>query len=198
MGRGVIEPEAFESGRALLEVVSAEDYVGVSKAGVPFEKLNIEYKVVSYEEQEEDDGEWIGETFTDGGYYKQGKDGTFGIPLRGKLPNTIESLKGEEYFTAIKSGKKTFEPEHLLGDRLRAQVEISEKGYSSIVWNTISPAKKPRTSKKAEKVKAEKDLEEQNAQDLEAAELSAEEEAQMNEAIPSSKGKKSKKGSDAA
>ena len=67
MGRGVVDPEAFESGRALLEVVSAEDYTGVSNAGVAFEKVNIGYKVVSYEEQDDDDGEWVGDTFTDGG-----------------------------------------------------------------------------------------------------------------------------------
>jgi|SRR5215207_3136142 len=193
MGRGVIDPEAFESGRALLEVVSAEDYTGVSNAGVAFEKVNIEYKVVSYEEQDDDDGEWVGDTFTDGGYYKQGKDGSFGVPLRGKLPNIIEAVMGEGYFAAIKSGKKTFEPEDLVGSRMRAQVEVSEKGYSSVVWNTISPAKKSRASRKS--AKEQKDLEKEIAGDLKEAEISAEDEALMNEAIPSSKGKK---GSDAA
>jgi hypothetical protein len=162
-GREYVEPVAFESMRALVEIAAAEDYLGTTQAGERFEKANFDYKVVSYEEQDEDDGEWIGEVFTDGAYYKNG-----GVPPRGKLPNTIIAAKGEKYFDDLKAGRITFEPEHLVGCRLRAQVEISEKGYSTLVWNTIGPEKKPRASRKAKK--AAEALEEQNAKDLQAAE----------------------------
>jgi hypothetical protein len=102
MGREYVEPETFESMRALLEVIDGEDYAGTSKAGDSFEKANFTWKVIEYEEQSDDDGEWVGETFTDGAYYKNG-----GVPPRGKLPNLVEALKGEEYFEDLKRGKVT-------------------------------------------------------------------------------------------
>lgn len=164
MGREYVEPVAFESMRALLEIVGAEDYTGVnSKTGDKFEKANFEYKIVSYEEQDEDDGEWIDEKFVDGCYYKNG-----GVPPRGKLPNTIIAVKGEKYFSDLKTGQITFDPEDLLDGRLRAQVEVNDAGYSVLVWNTIGPEKKPRASRKAKKAQVE--TEEQNAEDLKEAE----------------------------
>jgi hypothetical protein len=174
MGRAYIEPEVFESGRALLEVVSAEDFAGEVKkgpeTGKKFEKVNLELEVISYEEQDDDGGKWIGETFSDGAYYKANKAGQFGVPPTGKLPEYIKAIEGEEHFAAIKSGRVTFEPESLVGGRLRATVDKNDGGYSVVLWNTIYPA----TKKKKKAQQAHKELEEQTARDMEAAEARAE------------------------
>ena len=172
MGREYVEPLAFESMRALLEIVGAEDYIGTTQSGDKFEKANFDYKVVSYEEQDDDDGEWVDEQFSDGAYYKNG-----GVPPRGKLPNEIIAVKGEKYFSDLKAGRITFDPEDLIGSRLRAQVEVTEKGYSTLVWNTIGPEKKPRASRKAKK--AQEETEEQNAKDLAEAEAKAKTDAEI-------------------
>jgi hypothetical protein len=171
MAREVIEPESFESGSALLEVLGAEDYEGESHAGAAFEKLNLDLRVVSYVEQEDDDGEFIGTEFTDGAYYKEGKNGAFGIPLRGKLPELLKAMKDEDYFAGIRSGRITFDPDELIGCRFRASVEMNDDGYSKILWNTIKPARK-RTSQKAAEKAAEK-AEDQNAEALKEAEKSS-------------------------
>jgi len=146
MGREFVEPEAFESMRALLEATNGEDYAGVSKVGEKFEKANFTWKVVEYEEQDDDDGEWVGETFTDGAYYKNG-----GVPPRGKLPNLITAAKGDDYFEKLKKGKVTFDPTDMVGSRVRAQVEVNDAGYSTIVWNTISSVAPKRRARKAQK-----------------------------------------------
>lgn len=147
-GRQVIENEAFESGSALLEVIKAEDYAGESRDGTHFEKLNYDVRVISYVEQDEDDGEWIGAEFGDGAYYKENRAGVFGIPVRGKLPELLVAIKDEDYFTGIKSGRIEFDPEDLVGGRFRAAVQMSDRGYSNVVWNTIAPAKKKKAKAK--------------------------------------------------
>ena len=148
MGRQYVEHEAFESMRALLEILESEDYAGKNtKTGEAFEKVNLELRVVDYEESDEDEGEWIGATFSDGAYYKEDRAGNFGVPPAGKLPNYIKSSKGEEYFDEIKKGLRQFEPEDLIKGRVRAQVDVNDNGYSTVVWNTIGPATKRKKGK---------------------------------------------------
>jgi hypothetical protein len=148
MSREVIEPEAFESGSALLEVLKAEDYEGETSSGDAFEKLNLDLRVISYVEQEDDDAEFIGTEFTDGAYYKEAKSGAFGIPVRGKLPELLKAMRGEDYFQGIRSGRIKFDPEDLVGERFRATIEMNDHGYSKILWNTIKPAKKRKAAQK--------------------------------------------------
>jgi len=150
MSREVIEPEAFESGSALLEVLKAEDYEGETSSGDAFEKLNLDLRVISYVEQEDDDAEFIGTEFTDGAYYKEAKSGAFGIPVRGKLPELLKAMRGEDYFQGIRSGRIKFDPEDLVGERFRATIEMNDNGYSKILWNTIKPAKKKKAAQKAQ------------------------------------------------
>lgn len=171
-GRPVIELEAFESGSALVEVIKAEDYVGESRDGTHFEKLNYDVRVISYVEQEDDDGEWIGAEFSDGAYYKENRAGEFGIPVRGKLPELIVAIKDEDYFAGIKSGRIEFDPQDLVRGRFRAAVQMSDRGYSNVVWNTIAPAKKKGASKKAKQ--EQKEAEDQMEQNLKEAEERAE------------------------
>jgi hypothetical protein len=159
MAREYVAPEGFESMRAVLEITGAEEYIGTSKDGARFEKVNFEYKVIDYEEAEDDEGAWIGEAFTDGAYYKNG-----GVPPTGKLPNIIVACKGDGYFADLKLGRIRFEHADFIGDRLRAQVELNDAGYSTLFWKSIGPVSKRRRGGPKDSPKSQKQLPEDDAE----------------------------------
>ena len=148
MGYGAIEHEPFVSMQALLKIVGSEERV--SKFEDSGKEVEAEIKVLTYEEQDDDDGAYIGHQFRDWfGFKKDEKSGRIGIARSSKLGNLIKATLGEG---AIDRG--TFEPKDLEGVRIRAQVVRSGKNedgnYSRIKWNSIMPPPKSKKSGEAE------------------------------------------------
>ncbi len=142
MSYGIIEPEAFTSMMALLQITSAEEAEGKFE-DTPLQTA-FEVEVLSYEDQDEDDGVRIGHKFQDWASFKKDtRTGGIGIAYGGKLWNLIAATLGEE---CIRRGE--FSPEHLVGKRFRAQVVRSGKNfdgkYSRLKWDNIWKAPKPK------------------------------------------------------
>lgn len=148
MGYGAIEHEPFVSMQALLKIVGSEERV--SKFEDTGKEVEAEIKVLTYEEQDDDDGAYIGHQFRDWfGFKKDEKSGRIGIAKSSKLGNLIKATLGEEVID-----RGTFEPKDLEGVRIRAQVVRSGKNedgnYSRIKWNSIMPPPRSKNSSEAE------------------------------------------------
>jgi hypothetical protein len=144
MGYGVIEHEAFVSMRALLKVVRADEVEGQYEEKPV--QAEVEFKVLNYEESDEDDGAYIGHQFRDWFPFKKDeKSGQVGIGSGSKLHNLIDAALGADAF------RTEFDVDDLLGKQIRAQVIRSGKNqdgkYSRVKWDNISPP--PRKKVKA-------------------------------------------------
>jgi hypothetical protein len=140
MGYGAIEHEPFVSLQALLKVVGSEERD--SKFEDTGKEVELELKVLNYEESDDDEGAYIGHQFRDWfGFKKDERSGRIGVAKSSKLGNLVKATLGEE---VIDNG--TFEPKDLEGVRIRAQVVRSGKNedgnYSRIKWNSIMPPRK--------------------------------------------------------
>jgi hypothetical protein len=144
MGYGAIEHEPFVSMQALLKIVGSEERD--SKFEDTGKEVEAELKVLTYEEQDDDDGAYIGHQFRDWfGFKKDEKSGRIGVAKNSKLGNLIKATLGEG---VIDGG--TFEPKDLEGVRIRARVVRSGKNedgnYSRIKWDSIMPPPKSKKS----------------------------------------------------
>jgi hypothetical protein len=141
MSYGIVEPEAFTSMMALLKITSAEEAEGKFE-DTPLQTA-FEVEVLSYDEQDEDDGAHIGHKFQDWASFKDTRTGGIGIAYGGKLWNLIYATLGEE---CIRRGE--FSPEQLVGKHFRAQVVRSGKNfdgkYSRLKWDNIWKVPKPK------------------------------------------------------
>ena len=142
MGYGAIEHEPFVSMQALLKVVGSEERD--SKFEDTGKEVEAELMVLSYEEQDDDDGAYIGHQFRDWfGFKKDEKSGRIGVAKSSKLGHLIKATLGEEVID-----RGTFEPKNLEGAGIRARVVRSGKNedgnYSRIKWNSIMPPPKSR------------------------------------------------------
>ena len=94
MSYGIIEPEAFTSMMALLQITSAEEAEGKFE-DTPLQTA-FEVEVLSYEDQDEDDGARVGHKFQDWASFKKDtRTGGIGIAYGGKLWNLIAATLGE-------------------------------------------------------------------------------------------------------
>jgi hypothetical protein len=148
MGYGAIEHEPFVSMQALLKIVGSEERD--SKFEDTGKEVEAELKVLTYEEQDDDDGAYIGHQFRDWfGFKKDEKSGRIGVAKSSKLGNLIKATLGEEVID-----RGTFEPKDLEGVRIRARVVRSGKNedgnYSRIKWDSIMPPPKSKKSSEAE------------------------------------------------
>jgi hypothetical protein len=164
MSYGIIEPEVFTSMRALLKITSAEEAKGKFE-DTPLQAA-FEVEVLSYDEQDEDDGARVGYKFQDWGSFKKDpKTGKIGIAPGGKLWNLIAATLGEE---CIHRGE--FSPEHLVGKRVRAQVVRSGKNfdgkYSRLKWDNIWTAPKPKARLEVPEVEDDEDDDEPGMPDF--------------------------------
>jgi hypothetical protein len=144
MGYGAIEHEPFVSMQALLKIVGSEERD--SKFEDTGKEVEAELKVLTYEEQDDDDGAYIGHQFRDWfGFKKDERSGRIGIAKNSKLGNLIKATLGEEVID-----RGTFEVEDLEGVRIRARVVRSGKNedgnYSRIKWDSIMPPPKSKQS----------------------------------------------------
>ena len=142
MGYGAIEHEPFVSMQALLKVVGSEERD--SKFEDTGKEVEAELVVLSYEEQDEDDGAYIGHQFRDWfGFKKDERSGRIGIAKNSKLGNLIRATLGEGVID-----RDAFEPKDLEGVSIRARVVRSGKNeddnYSRIKWNSIMPPPKSK------------------------------------------------------
>jgi len=150
MGYGVIEHEAFVSMRALLKIVRAEEVEGHYEEKPV--QAEVEFKVLNYEESDEDDGAYIDHQFRDWfAFKKDEKTGQIGIGSGTKLHNLIDAALGADAF------RTEFDVEDLVGKQIRAQVIRSGKNqdgkYSRVKWDNISPPPRKRESKAARESK---------------------------------------------
>jgi hypothetical protein len=144
MGYGAIEHEPFVSMQALLKIVGSEERD--SKFEDTGKEVEAELKVLTYEEQDDDDGAYIGHQFRDWfGFKKDERSGRIGVAKNSKLGNLIKATLGEEVID-----RGTFEVEDLEGVRIRARVVRSGKNedgnYSRIKWDSIMPPPKSKQS----------------------------------------------------
>ena len=108
MGYGVIEHEAFVSMRALLKIVRAEEVEGQYEEKPV--QAEVEFKVLNYEESDEDDGAYIGHQFRDWfAFKKDERTGQIGIGSGTKLHNLIDAALGADAF------RTEFDVEDLVG-----------------------------------------------------------------------------------
>jgi hypothetical protein len=140
MGYGAIEHDPFVSLQALIKIVDAEEQDGKFEE-TPLE-LKTELRVLTYEEQDEDDEAYIGHDFVYRfGFKKEQKSGRIGIVKSSKLGNLIKATVGEEVID-----RGTFEAADLIGQKFRAQIVRSGKNedgpHSRVKWNTMMPAPK--------------------------------------------------------
>jgi hypothetical protein len=147
MSYGIVEPEAFVSMMALLQVTTAGEAEGKFE-DTPLQTA-FEVEVLSYEEQDEDEGARIGHTFQDWASFKKDpRTGGIGTAYGGKLWNLIAATLGEECIHRVE-----FSPGQLVGKRFRAQVVRSGKNfdgkYSRLKWDNIFPAPKPKARPEA-------------------------------------------------
>jgi hypothetical protein len=144
MGYGAIEHEPFVSMQALLKIVGSEERD--SKFEDTGKEVEAELMVLSYEEQDDDDGAYIGHQFRDWfGFKKDERSGRIGVAKNSKLGNLIKATLGKEVVD-----RGTFEPKNLEGVCIRARVVRSGKNedgsYSRIKWDSIMPPPKSKKS----------------------------------------------------
>ncbi len=130
MGFGYSEHEPFTSHRAVLGILKAK--VGEAKEAFDDIPIEVEHKVLRYEEGDEHNGL----TFRD--FYRL-KNGT--VKKGTKLHRLLSATKGEKYLIEMKLGEREFEPKNLVGERFVSAVVRSglhEDGdYSAVKWDTI-------------------------------------------------------------
>jgi hypothetical protein len=144
MGYGAIEHEPFVSMQALLKIVGSEERD--SKFEDTGREVEAELMVLKYEDQDDDDGAYIGHQFRDWfGFKKDERSGRIGVAKNSKLGNLIKATLGEDVID-----RGTFEPKHLEGSCIRARVVRSGKNedgnYSRIKWDSIMPPAKSKKS----------------------------------------------------
>jgi hypothetical protein len=145
MGYGNVSYEPFTSQQAHLRIIDVDETDG--KFEETPKEVMCEFKVLNYEESEDDNGAWIGWTFRDWfGFVRDKKTGEIGISKspKAKLPNVIKATVGQE---VIDRGE--FESPMLMDHEIRAKVVRSGKNedgdHSRIKAESIMP--KPRRPK---------------------------------------------------
>jgi len=156
MGYGSVSYEPFTSLQAHLKVHEVEEVDG--KFEDTPKQAKVEFKVLDYEEREDDDDASIGWTFSDWfGFSVDKKTGKIGVSKskKSKLRGLIATTLGEEVID-----KGTFEPKMLMDCEIRAQVVRSGKNedgdHSRVKSGTIMP--KPK-KKRGDSEAADADLE---------------------------------------
>jgi hypothetical protein len=152
---GYVENELFLSQRAMLELESVSIERGEDKrTGDPYAALEVEHRVLEYEESDEMEGE----TFSDRYYFKKGKNPrtgktVFGFKDNSKIGKLLPAALGEQTWEALKSGKQKLNPDDLVGKRIWARVTrsgLEEDGdYSAVDWKSIGPVVAKKTTKNA-------------------------------------------------
>jgi len=156
MGYGEVEYTPFTSMLATLEIIDAEEVDG--KFEDTPKQVQVEIRVVDYEESEEDGGAWIEHTFRDWLAFSVDKTtGRIGISKspKAKLRAVIRNTLGEGVIT-----RGEFEPEKLIGQLFRSRVVRSGKhedgSNSRIKAETVGPpSKRPKKDADLEGVDAE-------------------------------------------
>jgi len=151
---GYVENELFLSQRAMLLLESVSTERGVDKrTGDEWAALEIDHKVLQYEESDEMEGE----TFSDRYYFKKGRNPrtgktTFGFKDNSKIGKLLPAALGEKTWEDLKSGKQKLNPDDLEGKKIWARITrsgIEEDGdYSAVDWKSIGPVVAKKTTRK--------------------------------------------------
>src|SRR5215216_4319962 len=123
MGYGAVTFEPFTSQQAHLKIIDVEETDG--KFEDTPKQVQVEFKVLDYEESEDDGREWVDWTFKDWfGFAVDKKTGTIGISQspKAKLPNLIRATLGKEF-----TSNGRFEPSMLMDHEIRSRVAKSGK-----------------------------------------------------------------------
>jgi hypothetical protein len=164
MGYGAVSYEPFTSMQAHLRITDVEEVEGKFEEA-PLQ-VQCEFKVLDYEESEDDDGAWLDWTFRDWfAFSVDKKTGGIGISKspKAKLPNLIKAVlpDGQQ---VIDRGE--FESSMLMNGECRARVVRSGKNedgdHSRIKADSLMP--RPKRSKK------DRDLEEVDVENLDIPE----------------------------
>jgi hypothetical protein len=148
MGYGSVSYDPFTSQQAHLKIIGVDEIDGKFE-DTPLQ-AQVEFKVLDYEESDDDNGEWIGWTFRDWfGFTVEKKTGNVGISKspKAKRPNLIKGAlpNGEQ---VIKRGE--FESSMLMDREVRSKVVRSGKNedgdHSRLKAETIMG--KPKRPKK--------------------------------------------------
>jgi hypothetical protein len=158
MGYGAVTYEPFTSQQAHLKIIGVDEVDG--KFEDTPRQVMCEFEVLGYEEQDDDNGEWIGWTFRDWfAFSVDKKTGTIGISQspKAKLPALIKF--------ALPNGKRLiehgeFEPVMLMDAEIRSRVARSGKNedgdHSRLKAETImGKPKRPRQDADLEDVDVE-------------------------------------------
>jgi hypothetical protein len=153
---GAVSYEPFTSLQAHLKIIDVEEVDGAFE-DTP-RQLRIEFKVLDYEESEDDGDTWINWTFRDWfGFSRDKKTGEIGISksTKAKLPNLIKATLGKE---VIERGE--FDPPMLMDHEIRARVARSGKhedgDHSRVKSDSIMPKpKRPKQDRDLEDVDVE-------------------------------------------
>jgi hypothetical protein len=156
MGYGAVEFTPFTSQQAHLKIIEVEETDG--KFEDTPRQVQVDFKVLDYEESDDDNGEWINWEFREWfGFAVDKKTGKIGISQspKAKLPNLIKATLGKEF-----TSNGRFEPSMLMDQEIRSRVARSGKNedgdHSRIKAETImGKPKRPKQDADLEGVDVE-------------------------------------------